>query len=973
MKNQSIIFTEIITSFQAQKLMDLFYKITGIPITIVDIHDKIQLAAGWQDICIQYHRALKKEDKRCIDQIKKEELKNNEYLTYKCNNGLWDIVTPIFIEKNHVATLFLGQFFYENEEPDVEFFQEQAKSIGVDPKQYLESLRLIPRFSREKMNPIIEYCTEFVNHLVDMSLKKTKQLEAERENAKTAIQKTEIKYKKIYDKTPVMLYSINPDGHIITVNNHFLRVLGYSQSEVIGKRSTEFLTKESQERAVSVLEEFWQTGKVEKIEYQMVKKSGEIIDVLLSADMEYDNQGKPFHSLAYVVDVTEQKKMENALRLAKSEAEESNRAKSEFLATMSHEIRTPLNAILGFTELLSNIVSEKQHRNYLEIIYSSGKNLLTLINDILDLAKIESGKIILEPVAVNLKIFLDEIIQIFSLNAKQKNLELTLELSQSLPDFILIDEMRLRQVLFNIIGNATKFTQNGYIKVQANAKPLTSENSQFEIRIVVEDSGIGISIPDQKMIFEAFSQSNLHRIKKFGGTGLGLTISKRLIEMMGGQISFQSIENHGSTFEICLNKVYKVQNDTKIQEKEYGETDNSNHLINNLDFKNIQKRNKNIAYSNEYQHLPSILIVDDEPINIHLLESIFNELYMVEYATSGKIALEWVENREFDLILLDIMMPNMDGFEVCKRLKANPKTRDIPIIFLTARMDTKSILKGFRLGAVDYITKPFYQSELLVRVKTHISIMVQKKMLNQYTNVLNQKNRELGELNDSKDKFFSILAHDLRGPLGTLPNLVNTIIKNFESNEKQELLGVLKTLQNTTKEIYELLENLLVWSNSQRGTIEIFQEKFQLQDLVCRIVKLYGSKATEKNISISVLIPETVSVYADINLTNTIIRNLISNSLKFTKQGGKITITHKFQDNFSNVSIVDTGVGINKENISKLFQISSKFQTKGTEKESGTGLGLLLCKEFVEKQGGSIWVESEVDCGSTFSFTLPSC
>lgn len=369
--------------------------------------------------------------------------------------------------------------------------------------------------------------------------------------------------------------------------------------------------------------------------------------------------------------------------------------------------------------------------------------------------------------------------------------------------------------------------------------------------------------------------------------------------------------------------------------------------------------------------LPSILIVDDEPKNIQLLGNILQEYYTIEFAINGEVALEWVDTEHFDLILLDIMMPTLDGFEVCKILKENPKTKDIPIIFLTAKTDTQSIVKGFQIGAVDYITKPFHQEELLVRVRNHLSSVSQKKLIQEYNGILEKKNIELRELIASKDKFFSIIAHDLKGPISSLKGLSNLLIREYTEIKNSQLLSDLKIIQNTSNEIYELLENLLLWSRSQSRVIEVYNEKFEIRQLLEKILKLLNGKAIEKNIYMENLVSESTQVYADINLTDTILRNLLSNALKFTPKSGKVKVEDRRNENFLYLSVMDTGIGIEEDYIPNIFSIDSKYQRKGTEKESGTGLGLILCKEFVEMMNGKIFVKSKVGVGSTFTFSLP--
>jgi two-component system sensor histidine kinase/response regulator len=303
------------------------------------------------------------------------------------------------------------------------------------------------------------------------------------------------------------------------------------------------------------------------------------------------------------------------------------------------------------------------------------------------------------------------------------------------------------------------------------------------------------------------------------------------------------------------------------------------------------------------------------------------------------------------------MMPEMDGFEVCKQIRSDPTTKDVPIIFLTAKTDTGSIVKGFEVGAMDYVTKPFNGAELLARVKTHLALKRAKE--------------ELQEANAAKDKFFSIIAHDLRSPFSHLISLPELIEENIDRYSKDQIKRFLSGLRISAKNIFALLENLLAWSRLQRGVMEYSPKEIFLEEIAMNNVYLFQSGAEQKQITLRTLVQENTIVYADHKMVETIIRNLLSNALKFTDTGGTIDISAIPNDNFVEIAISDTGTGMSEKVISKLFRLDIKYSKSGTAGEKGTGLGLLLCKDLVEKNRGRIWVESEVGKGSTFKFTLP--
>ena len=363
----------------------------------------------------------------------------------------------------------------------------------------------------------------------------------------------------------------------------------------------------------------------------------------------------------------------------------------------------------------------------------------------------------------------------------------------------------------------------------------------------------------------------------------------------------------------------------------------------------------------ERQRKPLILVVEDIAESMYsVCNSLQAEGYGLAVAENGRQALAMVPESRPDLILLDIKMPGMNGYEVCKQLKNNPKTKDIPIIFLTISAGTDDIVKGFATGAVDYITKPFNKEELLSRVKTHLDLKFARE--------------ELKELNATKDKFFSIIAHDLRNPLQCLILYADSLYNDYDLLDDDKRKDYIHKFHNNTNLIAALLENLLGWSQSQQGIIEPHPQKIDLYALTAENIDLLKENAEKKNIAVSSQIKPKIYALADNNMIRTVIRNLISNAVKFTNPGGKVEISTAISadGNAVDITISDNGVGINVEDLDTLFRIDvKKKKNKGTDNEKGTGLGLILCKEFVEKNNGSIRVTSEPGRGSRFTFTLP--
>lgn len=358
------------------------------------------------------------------------------------------------------------------------------------------------------------------------------------------------------------------------------------------------------------------------------------------------------------------------------------------------------------------------------------------------------------------------------------------------------------------------------------------------------------------------------------------------------------------------------------------------------------------------QEVPIILIVDDMPDNLRILGELLKDNgYKVRPVPNGKLALQVTEKEKPDLILLDIMMPDMDGFEVCRRLKASKNLSEIPVIFISALNDTKNIVKAFNAGGIDYISKPFQAEEVTARVATHLEVCWQKN--------------ELQRLNAEKDKFFSIIAHDLRNPFGGFMALTQMLVDDEIDFAPEELKAMLLELSLSAANIYELLNDLLEWSQVQRGNIDYNPQLLEAKIFMSESLRVVKDMAAKKQIVIKLNLPDEHQLYGDLNMLQTVVRNLVSNAIKFTPHGGEININSHINHNEVTVSINDNGIGMAPDIVNNLFVNDSRTRRPGTEGEPSSGLGLMLCKEFIEKHNGKIWVESIEGKGSSFSFSLP--
>ena len=360
-----------------------------------------------------------------------------------------------------------------------------------------------------------------------------------------------------------------------------------------------------------------------------------------------------------------------------------------------------------------------------------------------------------------------------------------------------------------------------------------------------------------------------------------------------------------------------------------------------------------------------ILIVDDIEQNLQVLGEILTaEGLRFAAAMNGKKALEVVARRRPDLRLLDMLMPDMDGYEVWRQRKANPETADIPVIFLTAADDKERLVEAFEVGAVDYITKPFHSSELLSRIYAQLELQKTRE-------ALQDANEQLRQSNEMKDRLFSLVAHDLRGPFQTFISTANLLTHYMDRLTKEQLVQMGHRLTETSQNLFTLTDNLLTWARVQMMQNNVTPQAVDIGVITSTCIELFGSRAIEKNITFINNASAGAVATVDVELFNTVLRNLLSNAVKFTPLGGTITIESNYADRAIYCSVADTGIGMSEDKIAKLFSRESHSTTAGTEGEKGTGIGLLLCKELLERNGGTITIESSVGQGTTFHFTLP--
>lgn len=504
---------------------------------------------------------------------------------------------------------------------------------------------------------------------------------SERKRTETALKESENKFRVLAEKSLVGVYIVQ-DWKFKYVNPRFAEIFGYSVDEMILKMGPMDLTDEDELKGIK-------EGMINKLagdkssyyEVQGTTKTGEIVDIQVFGSMT-NYESRPA-VMGTILDITEKKRIDLDLLKAKEAAEAAAKAKSDFLANMSHEIRTPMNAVIGMTSLILRTKLSPEQTEYIVTIKNSGEALLSIINDILDFSSIERGKIDLERLPLNLKGCIEESIDIVSALARNKGLKLHYFAQGFIPESILGDESRIRQILVNLLSNAVKFTERGEIEVRCEADGLDHDRTRCQIHISVRDTGIGIPLETQKKLFQPFSQADASTSRKYGGNGLGLAISKRLVELMDGRIWVESIANTGSTF----------------------------HFTFPAEVSALPAKKASLTPADLDHPKPnwerSILLAEDNMVNQRMAILMLNKLgYHADTVTNGQEVLDALVQKNYDLILMDVQMPEMDGLEATREIRRRWPSSGPKIVALTAHAIAGDRERCLDAGMDDYLCKP---------------------------------------------------------------------------------------------------------------------------------------------------------------------------------------------------------------------------------------------------------------------------
>jgi PAS domain S-box-containing protein len=537
-----ISFGEVINIESVKKMAENIYAISGIPMGIVNPDGTIEVAVGWQDICTKFHRVNKITCQNCLisDNYFKEHIKDRDYVEYKCLNNMWDIAIPIIISEVRVATLFFGQFFYDDEIIDIEYFRKKALEYGFDEKEYIEALNKVPRFSKAQVNHVIQYYNGLIMTLVESGLR-----QLEYKKSEERFQKSQEYLNTIFNSVNDAIFICDFNGYIVDVNETARNMFTYSINEFVGKNISDMISSNSPRYEFDLREVISRARRQNQLVLELICKDKNNGEFWLEINMRIVNINGEERILGTARNITERKQSELAL---KNQALELEKIRTEFFANISHELRTPLNILLCSNKVISmnirkEIIDKEKILDNVTIQTQNCFRLIRLVNNLIDVTKLDSGFIETNLVNCNIINIIEDIILSVADYVKNNNLNLIFD-TELEEKIVACDLDKMERIMLNLLSNALKFTKPG-----GNILVNIADGEEY-ITISVEDDGIGIPKDKLDIIFDRFRQVDKSFTRNNEGSGIGLSIVKPLVEMQGGKIFVESEYRVGTKFII---------------------------------------------------------------------------------------------------------------------------------------------------------------------------------------------------------------------------------------------------------------------------------------------------------------------------------------------------------------------------------------------------------------------------------------
>lgn len=923
-------FSDLVDCKQLQEIIDLFFSLTNLGAAIVDNNNHLLVSAGWQNICSQFHRVHPETCKNCheSDNFMMQEQIANEIKEYKCKNGMWDAAIPIVIDGKTLAAVYFGQYFYDDEVIDFGFFEQQAKEYGFDKEAYLSALKQVPVYAREKVKTVISLYSKFASFLANTGyqnlLIKRTQIQ-ERLIFQRKLIESEQKLRTIFDIIEVGIIITDVNGMIVDCNKRFVDYVGIP-SEVLKKKKYDvndwYLIRPDGTKMA--YEEFASTRAlkenktIKNVTIGIVKKDNEVTWVSVNATpIELDGYGLV---IAYT-EITDVVNLNKEVQQAKVELE-------------------------TITDNLPVIISQVDK----DLKYSFANDYYNILWDINKQDII--GKKVIEVVGKEaFKRILPHIDEVLFNKCEKRVFEnkVTNKIGE---------EIDLQMTLIPVKENDEV---KGYYALGVDITELNIYKKELQSK-----SDLLISIADNVPALIAITNKDFRytytnkSFEDFFGYTKEQFFDKHIKDILGTE-AFQrayphylsALEGQTEVYEnTVLNKDGSIRYIQVTLKPFYSNHEIIGSLILSIDITSM--KNKELAIEESEARFKS------------MFEKHSSVMLLIEPISGRIINANQSAANFYGGTVADLCQRNINEFNTLppelveeERKKAVEEKRNYFIF-------THMLLNG-KERIVEVHSSPIIYNENLILFSIIHDITERTKA----EEALKRSEKELKKLNEDKDRFISIISHDLKGPIYSIHGLLELIVPNIKNYTQDETENFIKMIYNSVHDTTQLLEEILVWARSNSGRIPFEPKLINIEHVFNDVLQNLNQVANDKNIAIQYRAKQEITVFADSNMIHTVLRNLIANAIKFTYKDGLIEIIAEHNPTNVQITVADNGVGISPEVIEKLFNLSHKITTEGTAKEKGTGLGLLLCKEFIDKHHGKIWVESTEGFGSKFMFTIP--
>jgi PAS domain S-box-containing protein len=785
----------------------------------------------------------------------------------------------------------------------------------------------------------------------------------ERRRAEAALRKQQFLLHYIINSVPHSIFWKDRDDRFLGGNQNFLETLGVrSAEEMIGRTDHDFFPKEQADHFVRCDIEVMESG-IPMLNIEEPQNRADGTHTLLTSKVPLrDENGQVMGLLGIFADITDRKRMEEELAGAKEAAEAAAKAKSDFLTIISHELRTPLTLILGPLDMILARADgvPAATRIELERIQRNASRLFVLVNDILDFVRIEAGRVQVNWEYLDVSGLIGQIVADASSAAERAGIQLRFTDDARLGQAPL-DRGKFEKIVLNLLGNALKFTpRGGRIDLR-----LKATERDFELSVI--DSGPGIPVEQQALLFRRFQQLDTSTTRKYEGSGIGLALVKEFAELMGGTVGVESASGKGSRFFVCFARTADVAMTSKAAPVEAEGAPPIDHRTAAKQMWTASLETTLAAEPRRSQK-SRILVVEDNADMREFLRQIIAEDYLVETAENGAQAWQVARTRPPDAIVSDVMMPEMDGYELVARLKADAQLKKIPVVLLTAKASREEVVEGLRSGADDYLGKPFAPAELKARLESVLRLYRMQWDLEATLKALRETQEQL--IHTAKmgavGTLIAGLSHELNNPLSAILMNVQALAETPSADE-----GLVKRLsrsiENQTRRCARLVHALLDFSRKRPAA----REPISPAALFGRISEFCEPMARQRDIRLRFQEGDAKHLHVCVQEVETALLNLITNAMAASPAGGEILVKAeeriRAERDGVQISVVDTGSGIAEDVLPRIFD--PFFTTKPPGQ--GTGLGLSLTRKIVDDHGGTIFVESKKDRGTRVEMWLP--